>query len=52
MVGVDGNILFENKFDKRPSYAVNEVFRIRDYDTNQYLYVYLHSLRSNVLGFG
>ena len=38
MVGVDGNILFENKFDKRPSYAVNGVFRIRDYDTNQYLY--------------
>lgn len=28
MIGIDGNILFENKFDKRPSYAVNEVFRI------------------------
>ena len=38
MVGVNGNILFENKFDKRPSYAVNGVFRIQDYDTNQYLY--------------
>lgn len=38
MVGVDGNILFENKFDKRPSYAVNGVFRVWDYDTNQYLY--------------
>ena len=32
MVGVDGNILFENKFDKRPSYAVNGVFRVWDYD--------------------
>ena len=38
MVGVDGNILFENKLDKRPSFAVNGVFRIRDYDINQYLY--------------
>jgi len=40
MIGVDGNILFEDKFDssKRPSYVVNGVFRIWNDDINQYLY--------------
>lgn len=40
MIGVDGNILFDNKFDssKSPSYVVNGVFRVWDNDTYQYLY--------------
>lgn len=40
IIGTDGKILFENKFDssKRPSYVVNGVFRVWDDDINQFLY--------------
>ena len=40
MVGVDGNILFENKFDsrERPSFAVNGVFRVYNIDNDLFLY--------------
>lgn len=40
MIGTDGKILFENKFElkKRPSYVVNGAFRIWDDDINQFLY--------------
>lgn len=40
MIGTDGKVLFENKFDsdKAPSYVVNGIFRILDNDTNQFVY--------------
>jgi len=35
LIGVDGKILFENELIRRPSYAVNGVFRIREYDAQK-----------------
>lgn len=32
MIDVDGKVLFANIFNSRPSYAVNGVFRIKEFD--------------------
>lgn len=35
LIGVNGEILFEDKFDTKPSYVVNDVFRTLDVDQKQ-----------------
>lgn len=46
LIGVDGKVLFEDKFTERPSYAVNGVFRIREYNSQEGIDVYKYFIAS------